>query len=125
MVLEAACGEQVDSRNKAVRLTANKLFSEPHLQPPIHAFAHQMLSKLAATHVAPACSHPPANPSAPQRQYDSEGDGVRFSELYCALCTKDQKLLRELLRVYGVAGQGCQKAVEGIASGLSHRVVAL
>lgn len=118
MVLQAACGQQVDSRNKAVRLTANKLFSERHLQPPIQAFAQQMLAQLSVKTETTTSSIAVA-PTDSAQQYISEEDGSRFSELYCALCTKDPKLLRQLLRVYGGAAPGCQKAVEGVASGLS------
>lgn len=118
MVLEAACGEQVDARNKAVRLTANKLFSERHLQPPIQAFAQQMLSRLIIkAEISDSTSGLPLSVAASKQQYESEEDGSRFSELYCALCTKNPKLLRELLQVYGGAAPGCQKAIEGVASG--------
>ena len=117
MVLQAACGEQVDSRNKAVRLTANKLFSERHLQPPIQTFAQQMLSKLTLKKEVPPTTENPAPVSGVHCQHESEEEGSRYSELYCALCTKDPKLLRELLRVYGVAAAGCQKAIEGVSSG--------
>lgn len=117
MVLQAACGEQVDSRNKAVRLTANKLFSERHLQPPIRTFAQQMLSKLTLKQEIPPTTETPTPISGSQCQHESEEEGSRYSELYCALCTKDPKLLRELLRVYGVAAAGCQRAIEGVSSG--------
>ena len=117
MVLQAACGEQVDSRNKAVRLTANKLFSERHLQPPIQTFAQQMLSKLTVKKEVSPTTENPTPTSGAQCQHESEEEGSRYSELYCALCTKDPKLLRELLRVYGMAAAGCQRAIEGVSSG--------
>lgn len=175
MVLDTACGEQTDSRNKAVRLTANKLFAEPHLQGPIKSFAHQTLLKL--THVtssvpsATSCmdqdssskadagqaqplglqqpqedldqpqqelqqpqqdlplpqqdlQQPQQDPSpqaatAGQHEHSSEADGTRLAGLYCALCTKDAKLLRDLLLVYGSAAEGCQRAIESVAAGRS------
>ena len=49
MVLTAASGSHADTRNKAVRLIANKLFAQPQLQDTIAAFARQMLFKLTAT----------------------------------------------------------------------------
>lgn len=156
MVLDAASGTHADTRNKAVRLIANKLFAQPQLQDSIAAFAHSMLFKLTAT--APTSGHPPATtdatdpavhsaeqpgvappqqdpvaaaatPSDPsptpqlapssqqQLEYQSEEDGTRFAGLYCALCTKNQTLLRDLLLVYGQAADGCKAAMEAVAAG--------
>lgn len=152
VVLNAASGSHADTRNKAVRLIANKLFAQPQLQDTIAAFARQMLFKLtataatAATADAPSTSglspeqragvppsgdpstHPPASqgdpapvsqaPSAPQQhQYASEEDGTRFAGLFCALCTKQQTLLRDLLLVYGRAATGSKAAIEAVAAG--------
>lgn len=147
VVLNAASGAHADTRNKAVRLIANKLFAQPQLQETIAAFARQMLFKLAAT-AATAVAHgtsslspeqqagaPPSQdpsttpqgdpaplsqaPSAAQQQhqYASEEDGTRFAGLFCALCTKQQTLLRDLLLVYGRAAAGTKSAIEAVAAG--------
>ena len=147
VVLDAASGDQADTRNKAVRLIANKLFAQPQLQESIEKFARHMLHHLttttpsaAATADAAALSivkaeQPPlqtpqataATPtetvsdpqaaSQQQLQYQSEEDGTRLSGLYCALCTKKQPLLRDLLSVYGRAAAGCKTAIEAVAAG--------
>ena len=155
VVLDAASGSHADTRNKAVRLIANKLFAQPQLQDTIAAFARQMLFKLtataatsatAATAVAtgasdtaalgakqpqdPSAALPASQgdptptsqpPSAPQQhqqhQYQSEEDGTRFAGLFCALCTKQQTLLRDLLLVYGRAAEGSKAAIEAVAAG--------
>jgi len=138
VVLDAASGDQADTRNKAVRLIANKLFAQPQLQDSIEKFARHMLFLLtttspsaAATADAPAlgivkAEQPPlqtpqataTTPSEPspepqaasqqQLQHQSEEEGTRLSGLYCALCTKKQPLLRDLLSVYGRAADGCK-----------------
>lgn len=154
MVLDAAAGEQADTRNKAVRLIANKLFAQPQLQDSIESFAHQMLFRLTATIPAAAAAAAtadagattpsvagtgqpggvlppletitataatPADPSPePQEQLQcqSEEEGTRFSGLYCALCTKKQALLRDLLLVYGRAAAGSKAAIEAVAAGM-------
>ncbi len=147
VVLDAASGDQADTRNKAVRLIANKLFAQPQLQDSIEKFARRMLFLLtdtspssSATADAPALSivkteQPPlqtaqattATPTAPssdpqaasqqQLQHQSEEEGTRLSGLYCALCTKKQPLLRDLLSVYGRAADGCKGAIEAVAAG--------
>lgn len=153
MVLEAASGSHADTRNKAVRLIANKLFAQPQLQETIAAFARQMLFKLTATaattdvstkvtlsaeqptdtslpkNPAPTAAatpgDPPPLPQAPPspqqqqqlHQYQSEEDGTRFAGLFCALCTKQQTLLRDLLVVYGRASEGSKAAIEAVAAG--------
>lgn len=150
VVLDAAAGNQADTRNKAVRLIANKLFAQPQLQDSIESFAHQMLFRLTATAPAAAAATAdagattpsiadagqpggvlpppettataatPADPSPePQEQLQcqSEEDGTRFSGLYCALCTKKQALLRDLLLVYGRAAAGSKAAIEAVAAG--------
>ena len=153
VVLNAASGSHADTRNKAVRLIANKLFAQPQLQETIAAFARQMLFKLTATAAAPDASAlavlsaeqpggmpPPQDPSATppplqgdpiptsqppsapqqhqqQHQYQSEEDGTRFAGLFCALCTKQQALLRDLLLVYGRAAEGSKAAIEAVAPG--------
>lgn len=155
VVLDAASGSHADTRNKAVRLIANKLFAQPQLQDTIAAFARQMLFKLAATagiaataaatdasttavvsaeqptdmplpqdpsSDAPASLRDPstvsqAPPSSEQHQYQSEEDGTRFAGLFCALCTKQQTLLRDLLLVYGRASEGSKSAIEAVAAG--------
>ena len=152
VVLDAASGSQADTRNKAVRLIANKLFAQPQLQDTIATFARQMLFKLTATAAtaATAAAPPttaildaeqaretplPRDPSAAapasqvdpsptsqqqqqQHQYQSEEDGTRFAGLFCALCTKQQTLLRDLLLVYGRAAEGSQAAIEAVAAGI-------
>ena len=152
VVLDAASGSHSDTRNKAVRLIANKLFAQPQLQDTIAAFARQMLFKLTATAAAtdasataalgseqpgglpplhdpsatlPASqgdptptSQPPSEPQQHQQhQYQSEEDGTRFAGLFCALCTKQQTLLRDLLLVYGRAAEGSKAAIEAVAAG--------
>ena len=152
VVLNAASGSHADTRNKAVRLIANKLFAQSQLQGTIAAFARQMLFKLTATAAASDASAtavidaeqpggmppphdssatPPVSqgdlapipqpPSAPQQhqqhQYQSEEDGTRFAGLFCALCTKQQTLLRDLLLVYGRAAEGSKAAIEAVAAG--------
>jgi hypothetical protein len=148
VVLDAASGDQADTRNKAVRLIANKLFAQPQLQDSIEKFARHMLFLLtttspsaAATADAPAlgivkAEQPPlqtpqataTTPSEPspepqaasqqQLQHQSEEEGTRLSGLYCALCTKKQPLLRDLLSVYGRAADGCKGAIEAVAAGM-------
>lgn len=162
VVLDAASGTHADTRNKAVRLIANKLFAQPQLQGSIAAFARQMLFKLIAT--APTSTSPPATAGAPsatvlsaepgiappqqqvptpaatpsdppsalpqpsvsssqqELQLQSEEDGTRFAGLYCALCTKQQTLLRELLLVYGQAAEGVKAAIEAVATGNAQSV---
>ena len=162
VVLGAASGTHADTRNKAVRLIANKLFAQPQLQDSIAAFARQMLFKLVATvpastspsatagassaavlsaepgtvpplqqvsTTAATPSDPPSAPpqpaassSSPQQelQFQSEEDGTRFAGLYCALCTKQQALLRDLLLVYGQAAEGVKAAIEAVATGNAH-----
>lgn len=152
VVLDAASGSHADTRNKAVRLIANKLFAQPQLQDTIAAFARQMLFKLAATattadatnasttavvsaeqptdmllphdpssDAAASLGHPSPVPQAPplsqEHQYQSEEDGTRFAGLFCALCTKQQTLLRDLLLVYGQASEGSKSAIEAVAAG--------
>ena len=150
MVLDAAAGDQADTRNKAVRLIANKLFVQPHLQDSIESFARQLLFRLTATApaaVAATADDPTSTPSVgsaqqhgimpalqtttataatpsdpsqepqEQLQYQTEEDGTRFSGLYCALCTKKQGLLRDLLLVYGRAAAGSKAAIESVAAG--------
>ena len=164
-MLDAASGPHADTRNKAVRLIANKLFAQPQLQDSIAAHARTMLFKLTATastaaipaatavqsadlavdaeqpstmllqQSAQASSSNPPAPSDPpplpqptpsssqqqqqqqQHQYHSEEDGTRFAGLYCALCTKQQALLRDLLLVYGRAAEGSRAAIEAVAAG--------
>ena len=60
MVLDAASGSHADTRNKAVRLIANKLFGQPQLQASIETFARQMLLKLTTMAPAPAATVDPA-----------------------------------------------------------------
>lgn len=152
VVLDAASGNQADTRNKAVRLIANKLFAQPQLQDSIEKFARRMLFCLittspsdAATADAPALDivkveQPPlqtpqataATPTEPtsdpqsssqqQLQHQSEEEGIRLSGLYCALCTKKQPLLRDLLSVYGRAADGCKGAIEAVAAGLARSI---
>ena len=166
VVLDAASGEHADTRNKAVRLIANKLFAQPQLQDSIESFARQMLFRLTATAPAAAATAeapPPAasslgqsllptpattatapspailstdqslplalpaptttptdpQPSSSQQQlqYQSEEEGTQFSGLYCALCTKKQALLQDLLLVYGRAAEDCKSAIEAVAAG--------
>lgn len=147
VVLDAASGDQADTRNKAVRLIANKLFAQPQLQDSIEKFARRMLFCLtttspsaAATADDPALStvkaeqpqlqNPQATAATPtepssepqaasqqQLQHQSEEEGTRLSGLYCALCTKKQPLLRDLLSVYGRAADGCKEAIEAVAAG--------
>lgn len=147
VVLDAASGDQADTRNKAVRLIANKLFAQPQLQDSIEKFARRMLFLLittipsaAATADAPALgivkaeqpqlqtpqataatpTEPVSDPQAAsqqQLQHQSEEEGTRLAGLYCALCTKRQPLLRDLLSVYGRAADGCKTAIEAVAAG--------
>ncbi|DBA78475.1 TPA: hypothetical protein ACH3X2_007965 [Trebouxia sp. C0005] len=152
VVLDAASGDQADTRNKAVRLIANKLFAQPQLQDSIEKFARCMLFCLtttspsaAATADDPALStvkaeqpqlqNPQATAATPtepssepqaasqqQLQHQSEEEGTRLSGLYCALCTKKQPLLRDLLSVYGRAADGCKEAIEAVAAGLARSI---
>jgi len=147
VVLDAASGDQADTRNKAVRLIANKLFAQTQLQDSIEKFARHMLFRLTATSPSAAASadapalsivkveqpplqtpqataatptEPSSDPQAPsqqQLQHQSEEEGTRLSGLYCALCTKKQPLLRDLLLVYGRAADGCKAAIEAVAAG--------
>ena len=150
-MLDAASGNHADTRNKAVRLIANKLFAQPQLQDSIQSFARQMLFQLLATALAAAATaeatipaalsteqphvqdpltstatpnEPPSDPQITlplqqQLQYQSEEEGTQFSGLYCALCTKKQTLLRDLLLVYGKVAEGCKVAIEAVSAGIS------
>ena len=148
VVLNAASGSHGDTRNKAVRLIANKLFAQPQLQDTIAAFARQLLFKLTATATTAAATdasatavvsadqpgglpppqdpsqgdphatpQPPSAPQQEQHQHQSEEDGTRFAGLFCALCTKQQTLLQDLLTVYGRASGGSKAAIEAVAAG--------
>lgn len=46
MIMEAAAGTAADLRSKAIRLAANRLFTEPSLQAHIEVFAVAELAKL-------------------------------------------------------------------------------
>ncbi|DBB00785.1 TPA: hypothetical protein ACH3X1_000717 [Trebouxia sp. C0004] len=149
VVLDAASGNQADTRNKAVRLIANKLFAQPQLQDSIEKFACRMLFRLTTTPpssadapvlgvvkteqpqlqtpqaTAATSTEPSSDPQASsqqQLQHQSEEEGTRLSGLYCALCTKKQPLLRDLLLVYGRAADGCKGAIEAVAAGLARSI---
>jgi len=146
VVLDAASGDQADTRNKAVRLIANKLFAQPQLQDSIEKFARRMLFLLtdtspssSATADAPALSivkteQPPlqtpqataATPTAPssdpqaasqqQLQHQSEEEGTRLSGLYCALHQETAFVTGLTVSVWQ-GGRRLQGAIEAVAAG--------
>ena len=114
-------------RTKAVRLVANKLFTEPAMAGDVERFAAAALRELAdAARPAAGGAAPASNgvkreagaapgAGAGEDVGDGAGDGAapgagaaadeqrarQRCQLFCALCTKRHALLRTLFEVYG------------------------
>jgi len=124
-------------RTKAVRLVANKLFTEPAMADDVERFAAAALRELAdAARPAAGAAVPASNgvkleagaapgAGAGEDVGDGAGDGAapgagaaadeqrarQRCQLFCALCTKRHALLRTLFEVYGqVAPLACARA---------------
>lgn len=131
LVLAAAASPTADTRGKAVRLAANRLYPDPGMAPAIEQAAQQRLDAM----VVP----PPGGEQAEQQQQDGQAAGeqqqadgqgsggadtslpagqpaagqgptdmeaAQLCALYCALCTKKHSLLRHLFEVYGTTSGG-------------------
>lgn len=136
LVLAAAASATADTRSKAVRLAANRLYPDPSMAPAIELAAQQRLDTMVVP--PPGQGSPASAAAAPQQdgqapseqQPDSKASGDAEAEppagqhaaglgptdaeaaqlcaLYCALCTKKHSLLRHLFEVYGTTSGGQQ-----------------
>lgn len=127
LVLDACAAPTSDTRSKAVRLVANRLFSDPGMAPQIEQSARQRLDAMLVPAAPPAAAaseseataggqtaggspvdvHQPAaaeedvEVEAPAPAGPSDVEAAQLCALYCALCTKKHSLLRHLFEVYG------------------------
>ena len=122
-VLGVASTADADARGKAVRLLANRLFTESSLSAAIQLEATQQLNSLVAStaDAAAATAAAAAEDTAGQAEQVAAGDDAAAASspadaerqpepaehvatqrcaLYCALCTKKHSLLRHLFEMY-------------------------
>ena len=95
VVLQLCSSEDNDLRIKTIRMCTNQLFIEDVLESRIETVAKEHLHT------------PPRNGNPEQEKLDAD----RFTALYCALCTKKSKLIRELFSTFGGSGNAVQEAI--------------
>ena len=128
LTLEASVSKDDDTRSKAVRLIANRLFPLPYASVQIEEFAKATLESLLEVEdvkeedekingeeeggdqaMTDAEQGNQATKSQ-QEQQEKEQEIRAKCSLYCALCTKKHSLLKGLFQTYGKANSQIVKA---------------
>lgn len=110
VVLEAAFSQNGSARGKAVRLLANRLYSESSMAKTIETAARHALDTLLKTNI----SNGQSEEAKTQEELFAES-----CELYCALCTKNVKLMGHLFEVYAESDDVARRAIILHASSLA------
>jgi len=128
LTLEASVSKDDDTRSKAVRLIANRLFPLPYASMQIEEFAKATLESLLEVEDAKeddekingvegggdqAMTEAEQGDQATKRQREQQEKEQEIRakcSLYCALCTKKHSLLKGLFQTYGKANSQIVKA---------------
>jgi len=94
VVLQLCSSKDSDLRIKTIRMCTNQLFIEDVLESRIETVAKEHL-------------HTPGNDDPEQEKLDAD----RFTALYCALCTKKSKLIRELFSTFVGSSNAVKEAI--------------
>lgn len=111
VALKMAVETDIETRTKAVRLLANRFYSEPSMMQTIQEFAIQELHKLETK--GAICKE-----RMEEGQQESWNPAAHCA-LYCALCIKDHSLLRDLAVVYASAVDDGKASIRDNVPGLA------
>ncbi|GMH39312.1 hypothetical protein BSKO_07210 [Bryopsis sp. KO-2023] len=118
VILEVTTCRDEDSRDQAIRLVKNKLYSKEEFSAKIEAFAVASLERLKAAGKESDQSEEAADHKGTvgggidlMEAEERMEDWGRYCSLYMALCIRRKSLLRGLMEAYGCTNAGGQDAI--------------